>query len=97
MGWGWTEWAEWAEDACPEVCGRRCRVRRRSCSGPFVHVCQGRGRAFELEDCPALETTPAPGDEEGETPFQLSEPTVASFTRRDKLRRAKLRRRRIKP
>ena len=55
VGWGWSEWGEWAEDSCPEVCGRRCRLRRRNCAGAYVHACEGKGEAFELEDCPALE------------------------------------------
>ncbi len=27
IGWGWSQWGEWLSDACPESCGRRCRVR----------------------------------------------------------------------
>ena len=29
----------------------RCRLRRRSCTGPFDLTCKGRGRAFEDENC----------------------------------------------
>ncbi len=55
VGWGWSSWNEWSEGSCPEVCGRRCRSRTRSCSGPYDRACKDKGRAYELEDCPALE------------------------------------------
>ena len=42
------------QDACPEVCGRRCRRRIRACHGPFHLVCSGQGKAEEFDDCPAL-------------------------------------------
>ena len=53
-GWGWTKWGPWVDDACPDVCGRRCRIRYRSCAGEYNLVCKGRGRAYDLEDCPEL-------------------------------------------
>ncbi len=47
-GWGWTGWGEWAEDACPEVCGRRCRLRQRACGGPYEVACKNKGRAYQV-------------------------------------------------
>jgi hypothetical protein len=43
IGWGWSEWGEWADGGCPEICGRRCNRRARSCTGPYHLICKGRG------------------------------------------------------
>lgn len=57
-GWGWTTWGPWLEEACPSVCGRRCRRRIRACHGPYQLACFGQGRAEEFDDCPALNNSP---------------------------------------
>ena len=77
VGWGWSAWGEWIDDACPEVCGRRCRVRRRHCTGPYNLVCAGRGKAYQFEDCPALEDE-ANGNEGGTTLFQRGVATTTT-------------------
>ena len=41
-------------DACPDICGRRCRRRIRLCNGPYHLACAGQGRAEEFDDCPDL-------------------------------------------
>merc|ERR1712048_551507 len=42
------------DDACPDICGRRCRRRIRLCNGPYHLACAGQGRAEEFDDCPDL-------------------------------------------
>ena len=42
------------EEACPSVCGRRCRRRTRACNGPYQLACVGQGKGEEFDDCPAL-------------------------------------------
>ena len=85
-GWGWSAWGEWIDDSCPDVCGRRCRVRRRSCTGPYDLICAGRGRAFELEDCPALEEDNLIDDavnNDGKTTAFQKRTTTSDFMRLD--------------
>lgn len=54
LGWGWGPWGEWLQEACPDVCGRRCRRRIRSCHGPYHLACSGQGKAEDFDNCPAL-------------------------------------------
>ena len=42
------------QEACPDVCGRRCRRRIRSCHGPYHLACSGQGKAEDFDNCPAL-------------------------------------------
>ena len=42
------------DEACPDVCGRRCQRRVRLCNGPYHLACVGQGRAEEFSDCDAL-------------------------------------------
>lgn len=54
LGWGWGQWGQWQEEACPSICGRRCRRRTRACNGPYQLACVGQGKGEEFDDCPAL-------------------------------------------
>jgi len=71
------------------VCGRRCRIRRRNCGGPYRLNCKDRGKAYELEDCPALEEAKQDdyeddflSEEEDDDSSRADSDEDASFTRR---------------
>ncbi|XP_059095965.1 uncharacterized protein LOC131890603 [Tigriopus californicus] len=59
-GWGWGQWGEWMEDSCPADCGRRCRLRRRHCMGPYEQGCRDNGDSYEFDSCESRRTTPQP-------------------------------------
>lgn len=51
------------EDSCPADCGRRCRLRRRHCMGPYEQGCQDNGDSYEYDSCDARRTTSAPDED----------------------------------
>jgi len=74
-GWGWGTWGAWEDEACPDVCGRRCQRRVRLCNGPYHLACVGQGRAEEFSDCDALNNAvQASGNG-----FQRTSTTTANF------------------
>jgi len=74
IGWGWGQWGQWQEEACPSICGRRCRRRTRACNGPYQLACVGQGKGEEFDDCPAL------NDQVSTNGFQRSTTVAQSFS-----------------